>query len=194
MMITEEMERAELVVCKGLAQKYMPGTRDGSDRPSWKHAEDVAQAVARLESLHPEGWSFWVSVAWLHDLLEDGEGLDQARLSQDLEASGIISGRAAELARMVQILSKEKGEGAEYFQRIAQCGHWQLSLVKVLDRLANLREGRGVFTKKRWRAYVKETEENIVPLLANVEKEAAVGLLLELGRAMVGGGSATRGN
>ena len=185
--MTEEMEKRELEFCRELAKRCMPGLRDDSDRLAWEHAEDVARAVQEREWVHPDGWSFWVCVAWLHDVIEDCDDMDEARLAQELESAGSFQSRAQEMARMVQVLSKRKGEGPGYFQRIKECGHWQLSLIKVLDRLANLREGRRAFKRKRWLAYVKETEEHILPLLANVDEGLRVPLLLSLTTAMVGG-------
>jgi len=61
-----------------------------------------------------------------------------------------------------------------------------LSLIKILDRLANLREGRRVFTRRRWREYVAETEQHVVPLVGNVDVMLQEKLLFELGAAMVG--------
>jgi hypothetical protein len=87
--------------------------------------------------------------------------------------------------RMARILTKEKGETDSFFQRIRDCGHWQLSLIKILDRIANLGEGSQVFPRKRWIAYVEETKQHVVPLIANIDANLCERLLLELGYAMV---------
>lgn len=183
--MTEAMEALEVAVCRNLAVQKMAGTRDGSGRPAWKHAEDVAETVQSYGWIHPEDWRFWVCVAWLHDLLEDVGGMTLQRLAEELIAGGILPHRAKALADSVRILSKSKGETEEYFQRIQDCGQWQLSLIKILDRLANLTEGRKVFVRKRWNAYVEETERYVVPLVANVDSMLQERLLLQLGMAMV---------
>lgn len=186
MSISEEMEPLELATCQELARRLMQGTRDGSDRPAWRHAEDVAEAVQGYGWIHPEGWSFWVCVAWLHDLLEDCEGLTDNSLAEELVAGGVLPFRAREFVRVVTILTKEKGEAAPYFQRIQDCGQWQVSLIKLLDRIANLVEGRKTFTRKRWKAYVEETERYVFPLVGNVDPMLQERLLLDLGTAIVG--------
>ena len=183
-MISEEIERQELAVCRELVVRLMEGTRDGSDRPWWRHAEDVAEAVLGYGWIHPEGWMFWGCVAWMHDLLEDCDGLTDEKLVQELVAGGVLPFRATELVRMVGILTKTKGEGGEYFQRIRDCGQWQLSLIKILDRLANLREGRPVFSESRWAGYVEETRQHILPLVAIVDADLRERLLVELEAAM----------
>ena len=53
-MISTEMEELEVKVCRELAQRFMTGTRDGSKRPTWRHAEDVAGAVGGVW-LEPPG-------------------------------------------------------------------------------------------------------------------------------------------
>ena len=184
-MITEEIEQQELDICRQTTIRLMKGTRYGSNRPAWAHAQDVAEAVSPYGWIHPEGWRFWVCVGWLHDILEDCEGVTDETLAHELVSSGVLPFRATELVCLVRILTKEKGETESYFQRIRDCGHWQLSLIKILDRIANLREGSRVFPRKRWIAYVDETKQHVVPLIANVDANLCERLMLELAYAMV---------
>lgn len=125
-------------------------------------------------------------MAWLHDLLEDCDGLTDEKLNQELVTAGVLPVRAEELVGLVRLLTKEKGEGEAYFQRIQEWVQWQVSLVKLLDRIANLREGSKVFTERRWRAYVEETERYVLPLISRVDGLLHQRILLELGMAMVG--------
>ena len=191
-MVTDEIEHQELDICRGLAVCFMQGTRDGSDRPAWRHAEDVAEAVLGYGWIHPEGWTFWGCVAWLHDVIEDCEGLTDETLTQELASSGVQAPRAKEFVRLVKMLTKEKGETEPYFRRIRDSGQWQLSLIKILDRIANLREGKRVFTRRRWSQYVAETEQYVVPLVGNVDVMLREKLLLDLGLAIVGRSSGRR--
>jgi hypothetical protein len=89
------------------------------------------------------------------------------------------------MADSVPVLTKTSGESAAYFARISASGQWQLSLIKLLDRRTNLREGRNVFTRKRWNNYVKETKDHVLPLIACVDEMLRVELLLSITQAMI---------
>lgn len=184
-MNTEEMEKKELAACRKLAERHMTGPRDGSDRKAWEHAQDVAEAVEKYGWIHPDDWYFWVCVAWLHDVLEDGDEMTEARLAGELVEEGVAQHRAQAMADSVQVLTKTRGESAAYFARIAASGQWQLALTKLLDRRTNLREGRNVFTRKRWNRYVKETQDHVLPLIACVDEMLRVELLLSITQAMI---------
>ena len=57
-----------------LARRWMPGARYGSDRPAWRHPEDVVEVLRRAPGIRDTLTTQPVleAVAWGHDLLEDG--------------------------------------------------------------------------------------------------------------------------
>ena len=169
-MITERhLEERDVMACADIAREHMTGTRFRSDRPAWRHAEDVAACMEDVRRFlsKPELF-FWQGVGWLHDVLEDCEDLDGAGLTGELVERGVDPGRAAAVVAMVEILTKEEGEVETYFQRIRDAGLWELSYVKVADRLMNLQEGKPVFTRKRWNRYVRETKAYVLPMLEDL--------------------------
>jgi hypothetical protein len=164
------LDPSELAACEDAARTYMTGTRDGSNRPAWKHAEEVAAAMEDVRAfLAAEAeLRFWQGVGWLHDVLEDCDELDSGGLIGELVLRGVHESRAAELVRMVQSLTKAPGEVETYFQRIHESRIWQLCYLKVADRILNLQEGQDVFTRKRWGAYVQESKLHVLPLLSDL--------------------------
>lgn len=69
----------EVSACAELARTLTTGTRDGSERPKWRHAEEVAAGMEDLRAFLPASeLLFWQGVGWLHDVLEDCETLDAA--------------------------------------------------------------------------------------------------------------------
>ena len=185
-MTTERiLDPNEVSACAELAQTEMTGTREGSDRPTWKHAEEVAAGMEDVRGFLPAPeLLFWQGVGWLHDVLEDCESLDAHKLVDELTRRGVDAKRAAAVVEMVEILTKRKGEVETYFQRIRQAGIWQLSYLKIVDRVLNLQEGKDVFTRKRWNRYVQETKEHVIPLFEDLPDGIGMRLFLILSLSM----------
>ena len=163
------LESVEVEACADIARAHMTGTRDGSDRSSWRHAQDVAECVEDLDViLLSQELRFWKGVGWLHDVLEENRALAATDLTEALVERGVDRERATSLVSMVQLLTKEEGEVDSYFARIRDAGIWQLNYIKIADRIVNLQEGKGVFPRKRWSRYVEETKAHMLPLLENL--------------------------
>ena len=148
-----------------LARRWMPKPREGSaKRPGWEHPQDIVTVLASI----PRDWSpathqLMEQIAWLHDILEDGRKHDSTPVTaNDLKATGltpaVISG--------VDLLTRHPPDDFDtYIQRLTAANRPELLVIKCCDRLANLREAKGVFSAPRMQGYIAETHEQILPLL-----------------------------
>lgn len=157
----------------------MPGQRQGSSRFAWEHPQDLVRLLGELRvafatheedhqfsELEVEGFERLEDIAWAHDLLEDGRKEDGSRVvSDDLLREGI----SEEVVKIVGFLSQNEGEEkVVYLARLKTVLDAKASIVKLVDRICNLREGRAVFKDRRWARYARETKDFILPLLDQV--------------------------
>lgn len=153
-----------------LARKWMPGYRDGPDkRPAWKHPEDVVKVLTEElpEDIDYVPTDMIVDLAWLHDILEDGRiPTTGTRVTCELMENAGIS----ELVQLgVNILTRKDWISIEeYYDRLYRLGDENVLLVKLADRLCNLREGKNVYSDERWKRYVEETHKMVLPLCSRV--------------------------
>ncbi len=124
-------------------------TRDGGGR-YFDHPKEVANIIIRELGIK-NNWRLVVT-ALLHDILEDTYLLSEHTLLR-------LFGK--KVALWVALLSKVPKEG--YHERLAACGIWEVLLVKLCDRLHNLRTF-AVWNEKRKTKYLKETADWYVPL------------------------------
>lgn len=160
----------------------MPGLRQGSSRPAWEHPQDLVRLLGELRiafatheedilfsQLEVEGFERMEDIAWAHDLLEDGRKEDGTRVvAEDLFREGL----PAEVIKTVGFLTHNEGaeEKVTYLARLKTVLDAKGSIVKLVDRICNLREGRAVFKDRRWARYVRETKDFIIPLLDQVSQ------------------------
>lgn len=124
-------------------------TRDGGGR-YFDHPKEVANIIIHELGIR-NNWKVIVT-ALLHDILEDTYLLSEHTIRR-------LFGK--KVALWVALLSKVPKEG--YHERLSSCGMWEVLLVKLCDRLHNLRTF-GVWEEKRRRRYIRETEEVYLPL------------------------------
>lgn len=127
--------------------------RDGGER-YFEHPKAVAEILINELKLS-SNWKLIVT-ALLHDILEDSFLLDEERI-------GINFGE--DVARWVKILSKE--QGIDYYKRLndcIECGEWIVILVKLADRLHNLRTLPSKCDKTAQKRYITETKKHYIPL------------------------------
>lgn len=157
----------------------MPGFRQGpGNRPAWAHPQDLVNLLLELKSAFPqvneepfrifgvfdeENFEDIIDLAWTHDLIEDGKKEDGSLVAWgDLVDAGI----KLWVADSVSSLSHRQDESKEeYLAGLAKVLGPRSAIVKLVDRICNLREGSTTFKDKRWARYVDETEKYIVPLL-----------------------------
>jgi (p)ppGpp synthase/HD superfamily hydrolase len=148
-----------------LARRWMIGYRKNTMREAWKHPLDLIELLHEM----PGPWAevdqmpFMETVAWLHDLLEDGIKEDGERVDVDcLRAAGFVD----EVISSVELLTRrDNEEKSDYFHKIQGAPEVVL-VIKALDRIANLREGLVTYTSIEWLTrYVRQTEMWVLPFV-----------------------------
>lgn len=170
-----EMSPDVVVLAEKLAKKHMKGCRNGSDRPAWKHPEDVAALVRKVPGIRdPNTQAYLEAVAWLHDILEDTEMTKEALLAAGIPRHVVLG---------VEALTKEDWMTTNWYYRKLDEGFELARIVKACDRICNLREGKPVFEARRWERYVRETREYVWPLTFEMGQPWAAWLAKELEKA-----------
>jgi len=143
----EDMERVRS------AYEFSKHGHRGQERDDGSRYFDHPRAVAVIiiQELEIHDWRIVVS-ALLHDIREDSFILSKKRIA-------INFGRIVE--RWVELLTKQPG--VDYHQRLTECEIWQVLLIKLSDRLHNLRE-LGNCTKAKQRRQIAETRRHYLPL------------------------------
>lgn len=139
----------------------MPGIRHGAKpRAAWEHPQDLVRLIDEMPGdFNREALQ---KIAWLHDLLEDGIKEDgTAVTTQDLQQEGIDLDTIGDVEALSQPPDEEK---TAYLFRVRGAS-LRARIVKCVDRICNLREGKTSFKDGRWARYVKQTYEYIFPLV-----------------------------
>ncbi len=181
---------ATIKLASELAKQFMTGTRKKSSQPAWTHPEAVAGLVTEVllqaEVFHEhENWYFvkdMIVLAWLHDIIEDGIKEDGSRVtSTDLVMAGIplvICGCVAEITHLEAKETKE-----EYLKRLLGSGTI-VKTVKVLDRIATLKEGKAVLGSVWAKQYAQKTEKGVMPLAKSIHGKLGMELSKRLAEAI----------
>lgn len=171
-----------LRVADNMIRSWMPGTRDGSDRPAWKHPQDVVKmltlAPGRTCAPHQDEASHLLTVAMLHDILEDGVKENGDRAGVD-DLRGFPDDVVADIVALTRGVGEPK---LAYLARLPAASA-RVAEVKCADRLCNLIEGRKAFSNKRWIKYLGETYLYILPLTERVEQLTGAWLAREILKA-----------
>ncbi len=117
----------------------------------FEHPRAVAAIIINELGINND-WRIIVT-ALLHDILEDSWILDEKRISINF---------GKRVARW--IVSLTKTDGVDYHDRFNRCTIWQVLLIKLSDRLDNVRSLTTCSQEKQVR-YVKETETHYLPLI-----------------------------
>lgn len=163
-MDTPLSKRAEL-----FAKRYMSGKRKNSEREAWRHPEDVAKLVDSLPHFAGMERERLIALAWLHDVLEDCEDVEAHTLS----SAGIPSPVIAD----VIALTRRPGVPKEKYLSDLCSARRHVRLIKVLDRIANLREGASTMPTDWIIRYVYQTRTFFVPICRDLPSD--VPMLLE---------------
>jgi (p)ppGpp synthase/HD superfamily hydrolase len=153
-----------------LVHKHMKGKRNDGVTPAWQHPIDVLDVVYEmLEKTNSNGpesnFDEFEQVALLHDILEDTD-LTQEDLKQE--------GFHFDVIRDVALLTKSDGcrfgteDLVRYFYDLQESNSVVAQAVKCCDRIANLREAKGVFKPYRFARYQFETKMFLIPLAKRV--------------------------
>lgn len=144
---------------------------EGTDLRDLEHLQDASEFY-----LARDQWREVMAVAWLHDIIEDGVRENGKHVTaDDLRAERIPEA----VIEGVVWLSHQEGEPKHaYLTRVLDAPP-KIRLVKLVDRICNLREGKESFKDARWARYVQETAEFITPLLVNLGEFAYLEPLLK---------------
>jgi (p)ppGpp synthase/HD superfamily hydrolase len=141
-----------------IAKQYHTGTRKDGVTHEFHHQLEIVWFLINLglDDSHAE---HCVSVAFLHDLLEDYD-----ITSQDLTNERIPSIIIEDVKRVSkQYDGGEKIANPEYFERVRQ--QRATVFVKCADRIQNLSSMVGVFTDSGQQKYVDEVNTYFIPIL-----------------------------
>lgn len=161
----DELVRRSAELCR----RWMPGPREGGARSAWEHPCDLVHLLTEEMPfpMDPEEKARRAVLGWLHDVLEDGVKEDGQKVSaRDLSDEGVPE----DLVSDVCMLTNTYEDKATYLAsfRVAPP---RVRLVKVGDRVCNLREGAKTFTARRWIRYVGEALYFVYPLADDLGRE-----------------------
>lgn len=93
-----------------------------------------------------------IIAALLHDIVEDSFIMDEESI-EDIFGTRVV--------KMVKLLTKKPKKG--YFERLVQYGWWEVWVLKLADRLHNLRDLKHCSVEKQQR-YLQETAKEFMPV------------------------------
>lgn len=141
----------------------------------FEHCRRVAMILIDLPLPNPNE----VTVALLHDCAEDGflpkyllEKLFNREVADAVSLLSKVTPIFDEQTGVIR--EKVKKDKAKYFSAIARSAVW-VRRVKLADRLDNIRT-MGVWPASRILAYLRETDEHLLPLAAETDRELAAKL------------------
>ncbi len=145
--------------------------RRGSDTPYWVHLVRVAMELARWGETSP----VLLQAALLHDTVEDTE----------TTVGEIRTGFGPEVADLVDWLTAPEDAEAqrEYYARLQANAPFEAQLLKLADRVDNLRSIQALVMRtgeryRRWAgAYLRRTVWQVLPLAAGAPSVARVALV-----------------
>lgn len=144
-----------------LAKRWMLTPRKGSNKPGWTHPENILKLYKNLlkpslgeldiKDIKPN----IVQLIWLHDILEDGKKEDRSKVTEhDLENfmfdEYIIQG--------IIWLTQDKRESKKQYLLSLKHAPYEVQVVKVLDRVSNLQEGKETRSEEWYKHYLRETK------------------------------------
>lgn len=115
--------------------------------------------------------SVLLKAALVHDLFEDIPGTDKSILRM-LDSDG------EKVTNLVLEVTKDVNESkATYLKRILEKGSFNAKTLKVADRISNLTDiNRSIFSDFRINQYLDETEQYVLPMAQQVNKDMVVEL------------------
>jgi guanosine-3',5'-bis(diphosphate) 3'-pyrophosphohydrolase len=170
--IADHERRADLHRALAFARaRHGSQTRRGSDTPYWVHLVRVAMELARWGETAPQ----LLQAALLHDTVEDTA----------TSVGEIRVGFGPEVADLVDWLTVPEVPGAvrEYYMRLHAAGPARARMLKLADRVDNLRSIQALvmrtgFRHRGWaRSYLNRTNWQVLPLAAAAPSVARVALV-----------------
>lgn len=193
------MNHPMINAAEAITKRWMAGHREGpkgqKPRMAWEHPADLVRLLGERPGEFSEAGQIQaMTIAWLHDLIEDGRKENGTRVTiEDLAKVprqptdplaphfGVFSETVLE--SVVQLTHVHGTTKIDYYRQLQDIPMIP-KLVKCVDRICNLREGRATFKQLRWERYVSETEQYILPLAQALREETAEWLTRLLRNAM----------
>ncbi len=146
--------------------------RKSTGEPYYMHPMEVARILLEEVPFMDEQLIF---IAFLHDVLEDTGLLSVHHLhlvfGRDVaQAVKVLSKNDFEEQVRQQFITREEADSL-YFGRIAMADTWRATVVKLADRLHNLRTTDGLRASSK-RRLVATTEQHVLPLVRVAVKQA----------------------
>lgn len=155
------------------------GLRKDGVTPEWAHPMRVAQHLMTLEATFRGHGDHFIAAALLHDVLEDKPVTPQElRLRFGDPVTNTV----------IAVSHKQFLDPDATVDKASHFGRMHLDpgapLVKASDRINNQYTMRGVFSKAKKAAYLKETHEFILPMLGRARKTHPTLLMALLNASM----------
>jgi GTP pyrophosphokinase len=122
----------------------------------FNHPRNVALIL--IKELAIFDWQM-IATAFLHDGLEDIRGMTPEMIEAYF---------GTEVCRMVKILTKTKESKKDYWNNLLTNGHWKAIMVKLCDRIDNLRSMEQLTDEFR-KKYITETICDVLPLIQKLK-------------------------
>jgi len=148
--------------------KYHTGLRKDGKMPEFQHQISQANFARTLETvlMYPEEV---LSTIFLHDVVEDIEGVGYADVRKMLRKSGGSEEMVSRILSGVEKMTNQwpdegiKKPKADYYNSMIDCPI--SSLCKGIDRIHNHQTMTDAFTIEKQESYIKETDDYILPML-----------------------------
>lgn len=112
-----------------------------------------------------------LSAAMLHDVLEDGK-------DKEVLASYLRLAVSPDCFHIVSLLTKQDGYVEEYYEKIKTSR--AAVIVKLADRLHNVRTMGDGFSPKKIQSYIEETKTHVLPLAEVFKSDQTVSRLKKM--------------
>lgn len=139
------------------AARWHQGLRKDNMTPEFQHQVEIALYLSTLKGVINE--ERVLSIALLHDLLEDKMDVTQEVLEKEFGGS---------IAQDCEYLNKKEKSSDMYFRWIS--AGKDISLVKGADRVHNMNSMKGVFSPAKQKEYTAEVETYFLPMLKRARK------------------------
>jgi (p)ppGpp synthase/HD superfamily hydrolase len=144
-----------------IAEKYHTGTRKDSKTPSFSHQISICLYLKTIHKYLKDPVTVLI-VALFHDTLEDFFNASTAELMREFPNEYHLIMRISKVRNGVKIPYEQ------YFREIKNCE--VCSIIKLVDRVANISTMIGVFNQKKQVSYLDEVDTWFFPMLKHARR------------------------
>jgi (p)ppGpp synthase/HD superfamily hydrolase len=152
-------------------------SRNGTKEPYINHALKVALILSDELKIHDVDT---ICAALLHDVVERGSDLDRAKIDYLKENFGDDVSLIVQTLTEPQSAKENRDQSLEtYFENISKSSKTS-RLIKLADRLDNVRFFKNLITKEKAMRYKVETQKYVVPIAEQTDETLAFKLSVAL--------------